>query len=222
MTDDGLYKLMTWLSPSFPVGAYAFSHGIERACELELVHDSDSTAAWIATLLASGSGQTDLALFCLAYDAFGDDEQLADVIATAASLFPSAELSTESLAQGEAFIHTLLTCWPAPGLDVLADEDRVAYPVAVAVAAAAHGIDRASALLAFAHAFSANLVSAAIRLVPLGQTDGQHITAMLAERMPDALSRANATTLDSVASATLISDICSMQHEHQYTRLFRS
>ena len=106
MTDDGLYKLMTWLSPSFPVGAYALSHGIERACELELVHDSKTTANWIATLLESGSGQTDLALFCLAYDAVGDDGRLQDVMATASSLFPSAELSIESLAQGEAFVHT--------------------------------------------------------------------------------------------------------------------
>ncbi|MEO1320022.1 MAG: urease accessory UreF family protein, partial [Pseudomonadota bacterium] len=123
-------------------------------------------------------------------------------------------------AQGTAFIGTVRATWSDASLASLPDD--CAYPVAVGAVAAAHGVPERATLTGYAHAFVANLVSAAVRLVPLGQTDGQRITAQLEASVDAAVARAGVTALDDLASATLASDIAAMQHETQYTRLFRS
>ncbi|MEM7763182.1 MAG: urease accessory protein UreF [Pseudomonadota bacterium] len=219
-----LYQLMTWLSPSFPVGAYAFSHGLERAIEADRVTDVASATDWISDLVLRGSGQVDLVLLHQAFAATVSDDKtsLSAVIELGQALWPSLEIRTESLAQGEAFLRVACACWPSTALQALKDDGDVAYPVAVAVCAALHDIDIDSLAMAYAHAFTANLTSAIVRLVPLGQTDGQRITRQLLDVMPKAIARAAATPLDDIASASLMSDIYSMQHEIQYTRLFRS
>ena len=98
----------------------------------------------------------------------------------------------------------------------------VAYPVAVGVAAAGHGIAARSALNAYLHAVIANFVSAGVRLIPLGQTDGQRLLAALEPIVAATAARALTTKLDDVGSAAFRADIASMRHETQYTRLFRS
>ena len=100
--------------------------------------------------------------------------------------------------------------------------DEVVYAVAVGAVARSHGIDRRQAMTAYAHAFAANLVSAAVRLIPLGQTDGQRITARLLPVCLGAVERAASTPVSDVSTSTPMVDIVSMNHEHQYTRLFRS
>ncbi|MEI8152135.1 MAG: urease accessory UreF family protein, partial [Hyphomicrobiales bacterium] len=97
-----------------------------------------------------------------------------------------------------------------------------AYPVAVGVAAAGHGISLEPALHAFLHAVTANLISAGVRLVPLGQSDGQRLLAALESVVKAAAQRALVTSLDEVGSAALRADLVSQLHETQYTRLFRS
>ena len=135
-----------------------------------------------------------------------------------------AERQLETTAQGRAFIDTTLAAWPCAALETLRCRlaKPVAYPVAVAVAAAGHGIAVAPALHAYLHAVTANLMSAGVRLVPLGQTDGQRVVAALAPVIADTATRALATPLDDVGAAVFRADIASMRHETQYTRLFRS
>jgi urease accessory protein len=98
----------------------------------------------------------------------------------------------------------------------------VAYPVAVGVTAAGHGIALDPALHAFLHAVTANLISAGVRLVPLGQSDGQRVLAALESVVEATAARALATPLEEVGSAALRADLTSLLHETQYTRLFRS
>ena len=228
-TAAALYRLLAWLSPGFPVGAYSFSHGLEFAIEDGLIHDADTLADWLATVLAHGTSHHDATLFCAAHRAVTSDDPAAlqQVTAWAAAMRPTAELALENTAQGDAFIKTVRDTWPetAPWLDRLGDRPAV-YPVAVAVAAAAAGIALTPALVAYLHAFIANLVSAGVRLVPLGQTAGQRIVAAFAQPVLDAAATAidqpAATWPDRLGTATPMVDWASLKHETQYTRLFRS
>ena len=219
-----LYPLMTWLSPSFPVGAYSFSHGLENAVETGLVTDAASARRWIADLLVLGDGHADLVFLAHAWAAGNDEDALYEVHEMALAFQPSKEILLESTAQGSSFLKTVANTWPCAAVALLQSiaGDSVAYPVAIGAVARAHDVDRDATLAAYGHAFVANLVSAAIRLVPLGQTDGQKITAHLQPDVSAEAARAAVTPLHSVTSSCLMADITSMQHEVQYTRLFRS
>jgi urease accessory protein len=142
----------------------------------------------------------------------------------AAAFTPSKERRLEAMAQGEAFLQTTRAAWSAPALAELAaaGDGALAYPVAVALAAAAHGIALEPSLHAYLHAVAANLISAGVRLIPLGQTDGQRLLAALEPEIAATAARAPATPLDDVGSAAFRADLASMRHEDQYTRLFRS
>jgi urease accessory protein len=223
-TDSALYRLMTWLSPSYPVGAYAFSHGIENAVERGFVHDRDTALEWIRELVLHGNGRADLVFLKEAWEARGDTRALDALARYAVAFQTTSELRTESVAQGRAFGEVSRNAWQVPELDAVLDAvaEAPAYPVVVGAVAAAHDVARESSMLAFAHAFAANLVSAAVRLVPLGQTDGQRMTAALERDVTAAVSDAGTLTRHTVSNATIVSEICSMNHETQYTRLFRS
>jgi urease accessory protein len=226
ITEAGVYKLLTWLSPSYPLGAFSYSHGIEYAVEAGLVHDAASLRDYVASAVTAGTGRSDAALFAAAWRATaeGDGARLDAIAERAFAWRGSAETALESAAQGEAFLATTRAAWPHPGLDALALRRgrAVALPVAVAVAAAAHGIALEAALAAYLHAFVSNLVSAGVKLIPLGQTDGQRAIAALAPVIAAATIRAKTTPLEATGTATPLIDWCSMQHETQYTRLFRS
>ncbi len=127
-------------------------------------------------------------------------------------------------AQGGAFLQITQAAWTSPVLDrlVAAWDGPLAYPVAVAATCAGHGIALVPALHAFLHGVASNLVSAGMRLIPLGQTDGQRVLAALEAPIAQTAQRALATALDDIGSATLRADIAGMRHETQYTRLFRS
>ena len=215
-----LYRLMSWLSPAFPVGAYAFSHGLEWQVEHGGLAAADDVRDWIAELLVRGSGQADLVLCAAAWRADGDAARLATLAELALAFAGAAERMTETRAQGTAFVDTVRATWSHPALDALPAD--CPYPIAVGAAARAHAVPLAATLTGYAHAFAANLVSAAVRLVPLGQTDGQRITAGLEPAVADAVASALEADVKRVASATLASDIAAMRHETQYTRLFRS
>ena len=227
-TDAALYRLLAWLSPSFPVGAYSFSHGLEFAIEDGLVHDADTLSRWLAAILDHGAGHHDAVLFCAAYDAVCADDPatLRDVAAWAAAMQPSAEIALENTAQGQAFVTTVRDTWPDAASWFGHLGAAPAYPVAVATAAAAAGIALSPALIAYLHAFIANLVSAGVRLVPLGQTAGQRLVAAFAEPVFDAAATAIAAApedwRDRLGTATPMADWASLKHETQYTRLFRS
>ncbi|WP_404385707.1 urease accessory protein UreF [Caenispirillum salinarum] len=226
MLDDlGLYRLMTWLSPSFPVGAYTYLHGLEWAVETGAVHDRLTLMDWVEGVLLHGAGRTDADLFRAGHGAVG--VALDTVVEVADALRGTAELAMESANQGRAFLTAVTASWPHPRLDDLAARCRAlerppSYPVAVAVAASAHGVPLEPALTAYLHALAANLVSAAVRLVPLGQTDGQKAQAALAATVHEAASAALVRDWEDLGAAAPVVDLFSMFHETQYTRLFRS
>jgi urease accessory protein len=221
-----LYRLMTWMSPSYPVGAFSYSGGIEWAVEAGDIGDAGTLRSWLATMIRDGSVFCDAALFCHAHGAVadGDDKALAVVAELAAAFVGSKERFLETTAQGQAFRQITRAAWPTPALDRLtaAWDGPLAYPIVVAAACAGHGIALAPALHAFLHGVVSNLVSAGVRLVPLGQTDGQRVLAALEGAIAHAAARAQETAVDDVGTATLRADIAGMRHETQYTRLFRS
>ena len=227
MTDAGaLYRLLAWLSPGYPVGAYTYSHGLEQAIEAGYVEDAGSVREWIGDIVTFGGGFSDTVFLAEAYRATErrDKVRLQEVAEVAAAFVASKELALETRAQGAAFLKITEGVWETPAFDLLrsAWDGPVAYPVAVGCAAAGHGIALTDVANGYLHAFAANLVSAAVRLVPLGQTDGQRILAGLERDVEDTAMRALSTGIEDVSTATLMVDICSMKHETQYMRLFRS
>ena len=227
MTEQSaLYRLMAWLSPAYPVGAFSYSSGIEWAVEIGDITDAETLQRWLAVVIAEGSGFCDAVFFAHAYRAAtaGADKALRDVAELAAAFAPSKERHLETTAQGRAFVEATRAAWPCAALDRLAAiwDGPVAYPVAVGVAAAGHGVPVEPALNAYLHAVTANLISAGVRLVPLGQTDGQRLLAAFEPIVAATAARALSIPLDRVGGAAFRADLASMRHETQYTRLFRS
>src|SRR5262245_13465810 len=216
-----LARLMLWLSPAFPVGSYSYSHGLEWIVEAGTVRDAATLGGWIEDLLLFGAGRSDAILLAEAWRALaaGDGGALARVAELAAALAPSAERRLETMAQGTAFLAATLAAWPRPELaELSADGREVAYPVAVGAAAAAHGLPLVETALAFSQAFAANLVSAGVRLIPLGQSDGLRVLARLEPMLPGMVVAALAAGLEDIGGAAITADIASMRHETQYTR----
>jgi urease accessory protein len=221
-----LYRLMAWLSPAYPVGAFSYSSGIEWAVEAGDITDATTLQRWLTVIIGNGGGFCDATLLVHAYRATAgqDDQALEEVANLAAAFAPSKERFLETTAQGRAFIDATQAAWPCARLIRLMATwyGPLAYPVAVGMAAAGHDVPLEGALTAFLHAVAANLVSAGVRLVPLGQTDGQRVLASLEPVIATAASRALTTALADIGGATFRADIASMRHERQYTRLFRS
>ena len=221
-----LYRLMAWLSPAYPIGAFSYSSGIEWAVEALDISDAATLREWLAATIAEGSGFCDAVFFVHAYRAVAanDDAALRAVAELAAALVPSRERFLETTQQGRAFLDVTAAAWPCAALARLAAvwNKDVALPVAVGVTCAGHDIPCELALHAFAHALTANWISAGLRLVPLGQTDGQRVLAALEPVVAAAAQRALGTALDDVGGSTFRADLASMRHESQYTRLFRS
>jgi urease accessory protein len=230
MADDlqpaALYRLMAWLSPSFPVGAFSYSSGIEWAVEANDIKDAATLKSWLGVMLAEGGGFCDAVLFVHAHRAIadGNDEALRDVAELAAAFAPSKERHLETTAQGNAFVEATRAAWTCGAIEKLKTiwDGPVAYPVAVAVASAGHGIALEPALAAFLQAVAANWVSAGVRLIPLGQSDGQRVLAGLEAAVTATVQRALGAKLDDLGSSAFRADLASVRHETQYTRLFRS
>ena len=227
--DSQLLRLMNWLSPSFPVGAYSYSHGIEYAVETGLIRDRDTLRDWIAEIIKSGTGRVDAALHRAAHEAVQnrDETLFAWALERGDAMRATRELGEETENQGQAFLVAVARPWPAAGLDWACGQAEVqqrpmVYPVAVGAATAAQDIPLKPALAAYLHALAANLVSAGIRLVPLGQSDGQQALADLEPVILDAAEQALEQDREDIGQAALMVDWASARHETQYTRLFRS
>lgn len=211
-------ELFIWFSPGFPVGSYAYSHGLEMLVAEGRVRDRASLNAWVEHLFAHGSARNDGILLALAHDAArsADCARFAALCEQATALAPTAERAAEAAIQGAAFLAAIRAAW-------IPDAPRHApYPVAVGWAAGARGLNPAATLTVFGQAFAANLVSAAIRLSVIGQFDGQRVLADLTPAIGRATSLALAATADDIASASLMTDLASAAHETLHTRLFRS
>jgi len=205
-----LLRLLTWLSPAFPTGGFAYSSGLEWAVEEGAVTNEATLIAWTQDLLRAGALWSDAILLRLAHR--GED-----VAALGMAICASAERRLETAAQGAAFVLAA-AAWPGPEWD----ENHIPYPVAIGRLAAAHDIAEQEATLAFLHAATANLVSAAIRLIPLGQAAGLRCQAELEPAILETLTKTTHATADDLGGAAWAADIAAMRHETQYTRLFRT
>lgn len=216
MPIDGvaLHRLTAWLSPSYPVGAFAYSHGLETAIVAGDVDSTDSLFDWLYAILWHGTGRNDAILLTLAYrcDQIEDIRDLSDL---ASALSPSAERHLETTAQGAAFGK--VTSHLRGG-----DLSGLAYPVAIGVAARADDIPLAPTVAMYLHAFAANLVAAAVRFVPLGQSDGQAVLDRLFDTFDAVADHAMTQTVDGLGGAAFQADLHAMQHETQTIRIFRS
>lgn len=209
---------MTWLSPAFPVGAFAYSHGVERAIEEGAIHDRASLVGWLRELIQRGSAWNDAVLLAEGWR----QAQTGDVGAVAElaeAMAGSRERHMETTLQGEAF-RQAQSVWSEGKPGAIAS--GIPYPVAVGAAAGRADIALEPALIAYLHAFISNLVQAAVRLAPLGQSDGVAAMAALEDAVLATAGRAALSTLDDLGSAAFLSEIMAMRHETQYSRVFRS
>jgi urease accessory protein len=209
----GLLRLLAWLSPGFPTGGYAYSHGLEWAVECGDVSDGDTLRTWLTDILTHGSGRNDAILLRHACRPGADHAALNKF---AVAIAPSRERRAETLDQGTAFVAAAAP-WHPPDLPA-----RVAYPIAVGALAARHGLDEDTTTAAYLQLFTANLISAAVRLVPLGQSAGLRVLAALEPAILRVAAESRAATLDDLGGCAFRSDLAAMHHETQYTRLFRS
>ncbi len=220
--------LMAWLSPAFPVGGFAFSHGLEWAYEAGELSNRAGLQEWLLALLQSGSGWNDAVLLAASWRAVRDEPPLAiglsDIITLGAAFQPSSERFLEANVQGKAFFSAIRAAWPHPDLAVVSEGllERLTYPVAVGIVAGVHGLGLEETLAAALQAFCANLISASVRLGIVGQTDGQRIMADLVPSVAEIAEKATCSTLDDLGGCTLRADMMSLHHETQYSRLFRS
>ena len=225
MRDRDLYRLTSWLSPAFPVGAYAYSHGLEHAVEAGLVSDRSGLEDWLRGIVLYGSCQVDAVLFRNAWQAghARNRGRLRELAEIAAAFRGTRELALESGAQGEAFLSTVERAWNGGNRTPLTDGDvPAAYCVAAGSVCGTDGIPLEPALQTYIQAFGANLVSAGVRLIPLGQSDGQRVLAGLEPVVLDAARRSMGTALEDMGTMTPVVDWTSMKHKTQHTRLFRS
>lgn len=223
---SNLVKLQTWFSPSLPIGAFGYSHGLEWSVEAGDVDSASSLCAWVDSVLRYSAGRSDAIVLChIARAVSSQDWSAAEQVnSLAVALQPTTERRLESLGQGAAFLSAISAGWPHPTLAAFREicPGDVSLPAAAGAAAAAHDLPLDCVVIAYLHAFVANLVSAGVRLVPLGQTDGLKVSAALESAILKIAVEAGEADLDDLGSAGILVDIASMLHETQYTRLFRS
>jgi urease accessory protein len=224
-----LLKLQSWLSPAFPTGSYSYSHGLEWAVEAGYLKDRESLVDWLEADLCYGSVRNEAIFFCEAWCGARDNDsaKLLEIAELAAAFRGTSEFALESSQQASACRAMLRRVWPDRLLDSLsqllsARDVPPVLAVILAVRSAREGIPISLALPAFLQSYVANLVTAGVRLIPLGQTDGQLAVAALEKAVLAASARARNATTDDLGSAAFMVDLASMAHETQYTRLFRS
>ncbi|MEM1048156.1 MAG: urease accessory protein UreF [Pseudomonadota bacterium] len=212
-------RMLTWFSAAFPTGAFAYSHGLERAVHDGLVSDRQTLETWLADLMAYGTGWNDAIVCAHAWRAAVAGEDCRAISDLAIALHGSSERALESLAQGNAFVAAA-RAWPAPAVPTLPQDCPL--PVAVGAVTGCHGIPRSVAVAAFLQSFVNGLVQGCLRLLPIGQQAGLEIIAALEPRLIAIAEAASEASLDDLGSATLMSEIVAMKHETQSSRIFRS
>jgi urease accessory protein len=207
-----LLILLSWMSPAFPIGTYAYSHGLEWAIENDQVQTPQDVENWISDVITCGSGWNDAVFFANVWKQ--DADELNEL---ALALCSSQERYLESTQLGAAF-QTAARVFVA----LEKRDGEIAYPISAALACCALKINCDQALLAFLQGFSNALISVAVRLVPIGQTAGLEIMRNLLSVISETATRASLATLDDLGSSALLSDIAAMNHETQHSRIFRT
>jgi len=226
MIDDRSFQaLLAWTSPGYPVGGFTYSHGLETEVDAGRVRDVQSATDYVEAVISRGGAWVDAVLFRHVWEAAGDIAELDQLSEFAAAFRGSSETALEARQMGLSFLSVTRKAWPHPMLDAFAERtaDRpVAHVTAGALACALHGLPLRLSLAAWLHGTAANLISAAVRLVPLGQTDGQIAIERLTGPIERVVSRALVTELDDLGTAAPLVELASLTHETLYTRLFRS
>ena len=229
LSDGGLYRMLAWFSPGFPIGAFSYSHGLETAAERSIVHDRETLQRWVAAVLTQGAGRMDADTFRDAHRAASTHDLKALTAANRRGLAfrATSEMALETAAQGAAFLAACRAAWPEPFIDrwgAMLDEagETVCHAAAAGAASARADIPLGCAMTAYLQAVAANLVSAGLRLGIVGQTDGQRILAALEPVVGTAVANALVRDPSAFGGAALAVDLASMAHETQYSRLFRS
>ncbi|MEM9392519.1 MAG: urease accessory UreF family protein [Pseudomonadota bacterium] len=209
--DKARLTLQQWLSPAFPISAFAYSHGLEWAISEKYVTDAPTLQSWLETVLKTGTGRVDGALVAAA--ARGEDPF--ELSALAEALAASAERWAEARDQGAAFMATTNALYND-------DSPPMPYPVAFGMRAGQLGLPVSEIVALYLQGFASNLISAAVRFLPLGQTEGQRVSAALhplLAKLGDALAD---LPLDQIASGAVMSDFAAMAHEMMDVRIFKS
>lgn len=213
-TDSDLATLMQWLSPNFPIGAFAYSHGLEAAVAAGWVSDASSLKGWLESTLAEGTGRTDAIWIRLAHAA-PDANALKALDLEARAYAPAQTRLREAERQGQAFVRILNAVWEVDLPDLL-------LPLALGAASARRGIGADLLIPLYLQSFAGNLVASAQRLLPLGQTDAQAILRELFPLCHDLMVQSRGASLDDVYSNAFLSDIAAMRHEQLEPRIFQS
>ena len=215
-----LLLLLNWMSPAFPTGAFAYSHGLEWAIDSRVIADANDVESWIGDLITRGSGWNDAVLFARCFD---DDAAELNELALALATAKERHLETAQLGRSFAIAAAIFLPSPLAGEGGRRpDEGHLAYPIATGAACATLGIEKHHALLAYLQGFAAALTSVAVRLVPLGQTAGLEVLRNLMPVIAATAKRASSATLDDLGAITIGADIAAMKHETQYSRVFRT
>tara|TARA_B100000927_G_scaffold93642_1_gene75555 strand:- start:158 stop:802 length:645 start_codon:yes stop_codon:yes gene_type:complete len=210
-TDSKLITVMQWLSPAFPIGGFAYSHGLEWAINKGYVSNREELQKWVSDLLEYGSLKNDAILIKLVLK--GSDPKEINEIAIA--LCPANERLSETQLQGGAFCKIMREVW---SLEI----DDLALPIALALAAKNESIDQNLVVPAYLHSFCSNLISVAMRLIPIGQTDGQKTLRELSPLISDSVRAVAKSDKDDLGSACFLSDVSAMQHEYLQPRVFKT
>ena len=210
-TDLKFMTVMQWMSPAFPIGAFAYSHGLEWAIDKGHVSNGKQLQNWITDLLEYGSLRTDAIFISLILR--GHDAKKMNELSIA--LCPAGERLLETKLQGSAFAKVIEDIWQQ-------DIGDLSLPIAVALAAKKQSIEQNLMLPAYVHAFCSNLISAATRLIPIGQTEGQRIMLELYPTISDLVQTASESEIDDLNSACFFSDVSAMEHESLQPRIFKT
>ena len=210
-TDLKFMTVMQWMSPAFPIGAFAYSHGLEWAIDKDHVSNGEKLQKWITDLLEYGSLRTDAIFISLILR--GHDIRKMNELSMA--LCPAGERLLETKLQGSAFAKVIEDVWQQ-------DIGELSLPIAVALAAKNQSIEQDLILPAYLHAFCSNLISAAVRLIPIGQTEGQRIMLELYTTISDLVQTASESEIDDLNSACFFSDVSAMEHEYLQPRIFKT
>ena len=210
-TDLKFMTVMQWMSPAFPIGAFAYSHGLEWAIDKDHVSNGEKLQKWITDLLEYGSLRTDAIFISLILR--GHDVRKMNELSMA--LCPAGERLLETKLQGSAFAKVIEDVWQQ-------DIGELSLPIAVALAAKNQSIEQDLILPAYLQAFCSNLISAAIRLIPIGQSEGQRIMFELYTTISDLVQTASESEIDDLNSACFFSDVSAMEHEYLQPRIFKT
>ena len=215
----GLVRLLSWLSPVFPTGGFAYSNGLERAVYDGLVSNEAQLCDWLRSIITRGSAKNDQIFLAESWRRAFANETCRPVAELSIALAGSKERHLELTAQGEAFVlaveHWNFETHPDFG-------NLYPLPVVVGGYCAVGGIALEVALIGYLQASISNQLQAAIRLSVLGQSGAARSLAALEPDIARLATAAVGTSLDDLGTATLIADIASMNHETQTVRLFRS